>query len=99
MKKFKKRVDRGKACAYNSKSRQERQGKRDEKRAAAQEIFENIIAHENKASKERNETNNVDAKSIKSQESSKTDSNTLYREFDPGSGRTLAACLTHASRT
>ena len=21
------------------------------------------------------------------------------REFDPGSGRTLAACLTHASRT
>ena len=23
----------------------------------------------------------------------------LYREFDPGSGRTLAACLTHASRT
>ena len=25
--------------------------------------------------------------------------NTIYREFDPGSGRTLAACLTHASRT
>ena len=24
---------------------------------------------------------------------------TLNREFDPGSGRTLAACLTHASRT
>ena len=24
---------------------------------------------------------------------------TMYREFDPGSGRTLAACLTHASRT
>ena len=24
---------------------------------------------------------------------------TIYREFDPGSGRTLAACLTHASRT
>ena len=23
----------------------------------------------------------------------------LSREFDPGSGRTLAACLTHASRT
>ena len=23
----------------------------------------------------------------------------LYGEFDPGSGRTLAACLTHASRT
>ena len=23
----------------------------------------------------------------------------LNREFDPGSGRTLAACLTHASRT
>ena len=23
----------------------------------------------------------------------------LFREFDPGSGRTLAACLTHASRT
>ena len=23
----------------------------------------------------------------------------FYREFDPGSGRTLAACLTHASRT
>ena len=22
-----------------------------------------------------------------------------FREFDPGSGRTLAACLTHASRT
>ena len=22
----------------------------------------------------------------------------LFREFDPGSGRTLAACLTHASR-
>ena len=22
----------------------------------------------------------------------------FYREFDPGSGRTLAACLTHASR-
>ena len=22
-----------------------------------------------------------------------------YEEFDPGSGRTLAACLTHASRT
>ena len=22
-----------------------------------------------------------------------------HREFDPGSGRTLAACLTHASRT
>ena len=22
----------------------------------------------------------------------------LYGEFDPGSGRTLAACLTHASR-
>ena len=22
-----------------------------------------------------------------------------YGEFDPGSGRTLAACLTHASRT
>ena len=25
--------------------------------------------------------------------------NTLHGEFDPGSGRTLAACLTHASRT
>ena len=25
--------------------------------------------------------------------------NTIYKEFDPGSGRTLAACLTHASRT
>ena len=24
---------------------------------------------------------------------------TIAREFDPGSGRTLAACLTHASRT
>ncbi len=24
---------------------------------------------------------------------------TFYGEFDPGSGRTLAACLTHASRT
>ena len=24
---------------------------------------------------------------------------TIHREFDPGSGRTLAACLTHASRT
>ena len=24
---------------------------------------------------------------------------TYYGEFDPGSGRTLAACLTHASRT
>jgi len=23
----------------------------------------------------------------------------FFREFDPGSGRTLAACLTHASRT
>ena len=23
----------------------------------------------------------------------------LFGEFDPGSGRTLAACLTHASRT
>ena len=23
----------------------------------------------------------------------------IKREFDPGSGRTLAACLTHASRT
>ena len=23
----------------------------------------------------------------------------MFREFDPGSGRTLAACLTHASRT
>ncbi|MEY4020738.1 MAG: hypothetical protein RL484_890, partial [Actinomycetota bacterium] len=23
---------------------------------------------------------------------------TFYGEFDPGSGRTLAACLTHASR-
>ena len=23
----------------------------------------------------------------------------LTQEFDPGSGRTLAACLTHASRT
>ena len=23
---------------------------------------------------------------------------TIMREFDPGSGRTLAACLTHASR-
>ena len=23
----------------------------------------------------------------------------FIREFDPGSGRTLAACLTHASRT
>ena len=22
----------------------------------------------------------------------------FFREFDPGSGRTLAACLTHASR-
>ena len=25
--------------------------------------------------------------------------NTIFREFDPGSGWTLAACLTHASRT
>ncbi len=25
--------------------------------------------------------------------------NNIYGEFDPGSGRTLAACLTHASRT
>ncbi len=25
--------------------------------------------------------------------------NKLIGEFDPGSGRTLAACLTHASRT
>ena len=24
---------------------------------------------------------------------------TIFREFDPGSGQTLAACLTHASRT
>ena len=24
---------------------------------------------------------------------------TIFWEFDPGSGRTLAACLTHASRT
>ena len=24
---------------------------------------------------------------------------TFHGEFDPGSGRTLAACLTHASRT
>lgn len=24
---------------------------------------------------------------------------TFFGEFDPGSGRTLAACLTHASRT
>ncbi|GEM_PF-6678858 len=24
---------------------------------------------------------------------------TLYGEFDPGSGQTLAACLIHASRT
>ena len=27
------------------------------------------------------------------------DLNYFFREFDPGSGRTLAACLTHASRT
>ena len=26
-------------------------------------------------------------------------SQVFYGEFDPGSGRTLAACLTHASRT
>ena len=26
-------------------------------------------------------------------------SKNIKREFDPGSGRTLAACLTHASRT
>ena len=26
-------------------------------------------------------------------------SNFFFGEFDPGSGRTLAACLTHASRT
>ena len=25
--------------------------------------------------------------------------NTIFVEFDPGSGQTLAACLTHASRT
>jgi hypothetical protein len=25
--------------------------------------------------------------------------NIIYKEFDPGSGRTLAARLTHASRT
>jgi hypothetical protein len=25
--------------------------------------------------------------------------NNFFGEFDPGSGRTLAACLTHASRT
>ena len=27
------------------------------------------------------------------------DSMVFHGEFDPGSGRTLAACLTHASRT
>jgi len=27
------------------------------------------------------------------------DKEEFYGEFDPGSGRTLAACLTHASRT
>ena len=27
------------------------------------------------------------------------DGEDIYGEFDPGSGRTLAACLTHASRT
>ena len=26
-------------------------------------------------------------------------SSKFFGEFDPGSGRTLAACLTHASRT
>ena len=30
---------------------------------------------------------------------SKETVDTIYWEFDPGSGRTLAACLTHASRT
>ena len=29
----------------------------------------------------------------------KSDYIQYFREFDPGSGRTLAACLTHASRT
>ena len=40
--------------------------------------------------------------SIKKQENSKNEQIKLFTyhgEFDPGSGRTLAACLTHASRT
>ena len=31
--------------------------------------------------------------------SRKANDKTIYWEFDPGSGRTLAVCLTHASRT
>ena len=31
--------------------------------------------------------------------SSNRDNNNFYGEFDSGSGLTLAACLTHASRT
>ena len=33
------------------------------------------------------------------QEKNRAKTNIYHGEFDPGSGRTLAACLTHASRT
>ena len=36
---------------------------------------------------------------LKQQEEPNRLSIKYYGEFDPGSGRTLAACLTHASRT
>ena len=41
---------------------------------------------------------NVLTKVIEREQVFRVDKN-LHGEFDPGSGRTLAACLTHASRT
>ena len=35
----------------------------------------------------------------KRQENNRAKQTIYHGEFDPGSGRTLAACLTHASRT
>ena len=50
----------------------------------------------------KNETNQISndlGQTQKDIRSSKDDLIILYWEFDPGSGWTLAACLTHASRT
>jgi hypothetical protein len=42
---------------------------------------------------DRNKTDNKKSSSVRQYQL------IIYGEFDPGSGRTLAACLTHASRT
>ena len=61
------------------------------------ENLEKTIQHQR--TKERKVKKQSQRISRKKKEKTAEAEKIFFREFDPGSGRTLAACLTHASRT